>query len=44
MSAFHCGSIAIVGRPNTGKSSLLNCLVGHKLAIVSPRRRPPATW
>jgi len=32
-----CGTVSLLGRPNTGKSSLLNRLVGEKLSIVSAR-------
>lgn len=37
MEGYKSGFVAIIGKPNAGKSTLLNALLGEKLAIVSPK-------
>ena len=37
MASFHSGFVAVIGRPNVGKSSFLNRVLKEKLSIVSPK-------
>src|SRR5258705_1233537 len=42
-SPYKCGVVALIGRPNAGKATLLNRIVGEQIAIVSDKPQPTRT-